>query len=198
MDVGGPSTARPVAGEGACAGPHGTIDLSTGWRLDVPGQASRALPSLTSWHELADLRFHSGVVTYLRDVDVPAALGTSGCSLWLDFGEGTPRAEEKLTNGMRAWLDAPIRDGAVVLVNGVEVGSVWAPPYRVDVSKALRTGRNALEVRVGNTALNRWASRPHPDYKLLHLRHGKRFDPQDIDKIVPQPSGIIGRPRLVY
>ena len=123
---------------------------------------------------------------------------SAACGVWLDFGEGTARAEEKLTNGMRAWLDAPIREGARVLVNGQDVGAVWAPPYRLNVTKALRPGRNAFEVRVGNTALNRWASRPQPDYRLLHLRYGKRFDPQDLDKIVPQPSGLIGRPRLLY
>ena len=99
---------------------------------------------------------------------------------------------------MRAWLDAPIRDGARVIVNGQDVGAVWAPPYRIRVGQALRRGGNVIEVRVGNTALNAWSARPQPDYRLLHLRYGKRFDPQDLDKVVPLPSGIIGRPRLVF
>ena len=166
--------------------------------MAASGNAPRPLAALASWHEQPDLRSFSGVVTYRRELDVPQAALSAPCGVWLDFGEGTPHAEERLTNGMRAWLDAPIRDGARVIVNGQDVGAVWAPPYRIKVGQALRAGANVIEVRVGNTALNAWSARPHPDYRLLHLRYGKRFDPQDIDKVVPLPSGIIGRPRLVY
>lgn len=200
----GPAPSAPAVVEitgGArelCGSLSGAGDLAEGWQLDVPDATARTLASLTSWHEQPDLRFFSGVLTYRRAVEASPAVLSAPCGVWLDFGDGTARAEEKLTNGMRAWLDAPVREGARVLVNGTDVGAVWAPPYRLNVQKALRAGRNAFEVRVGNTALNRWAARPHPDYKLLHLRYGKRFDPQDVDKIVPQPSGIIGRPRLVY
>jgi hypothetical protein len=193
------------AGTGIERSPHtrcetgaGVLDLAQEWQLEVPDVGVRPLTALTSWHEQPDLRFFSGVVTYRRGLDVSQAMLSAPCGVWLDFGEGTARLEEQLTNGMRAWLDAPIREGARVVVNGQDVGAVWAPPYRLNVTKALRPGRNAFEVHVGNTALNRWASRPHPDYTLLHLRYGKRFDPQDVDKIVPQPSGMIGRPRLVY
>jgi hypothetical protein len=202
-----PSEAASGAGAGAglegrpddrCVPGTGVLDLAQGWQLDVPEVGGRPLPTLTSWHEQPDLRFLSGVVTYRRELDVSQPMLSAACGVWLDFGEGTARPEEKLTNGMRAWLDAPVREGARVVVNGQDLGAVWAPPYRLNVTKALHAGRNAFEVRVGNTVLNRWASRPHPDYKLLHLRYGKRFDPQDVDKIVPQPSGIIGRPRLVY
>ena len=182
----------------ACIESPGELDLASGWSVAFPGEGQRPLTALGSWHDSPATRFFSGVATYRRDVDVTTEMLRDACPVWLDFGVGSPRAEEKLTNGMRAWLDAPIREGARVFVNDTDVGAVWAPPYRVDVTQALRPGRNAFDVRVGNTALNRWASRPHPDYKLLHLRYGKRFDPQDIDKIVPQPSGIIGRPRLVY
>lgn len=195
-----PGTRQPATGQqtrAACEPGGGTVELAGGWQLDAPGANARTLQALTSWHEQPDLRTFSGVVSYRREIDVPQS-AVSSCEAWLDFGEGTPHPEERLTNGMRAWLDAPIRDGARVIVNGQDVGAVWAPPYRIRVGQALRTGRNVIEVRVGNTALNAWSARPQPDYRLLHLRYGKRFDPQDIDKVVPQPSGIIGKPRLVY
>ncbi|WP_162271474.1 glycosyl hydrolase [Luteitalea pratensis] len=193
-----PATRTAVAQVEACEPRAGEVDLAQGWRLAAPGTQSRTLQALTSWHEQPDLRTFSGVATYRLDVDVPQAVLAAPCGAWLDFGEGTPHAEERLTNGMRAWLDAPIRDGARVIVNGQDIGAVWAPPYRIRVGQALRKGANVIEARVGNTALNAWSARPQPDYRLLHLRYGKRFDPQDLDKVVPLPSGLIGRPRLLY
>ena len=196
-DDGGARTAAAAA-PSSCEPRGGRVDMAQGWHLVVPGIGPRPLAALTSWHEQADLRDFSGVMTYRREVDVSPAMLTAPCGVWLDFGEGTAKAEEPLTNGMRAWLEAPVREGARVFVNGTDVGAVWAPPYRIRLGTALVAGRNVIEVRVGNTVLNRWASRPQPDYRLLHLRYGKRFDPQDIDRIVAQPSGLIGTPRLMY
>ncbi len=44
---------------------------------------------------------------------------------------------------------------AEVSVNGTPCGVAWTRPYRVDVTRALRPGRNELEVRVANTWANR-------------------------------------------
>jgi hypothetical protein len=30
-----------------------------------------------------------------------------------------------------------------------------------------------------------------PDYRLLNLRYGTRFEPQDMDEIRPVPSGLL-------
>ncbi len=185
-------------GGAACPASGGEMDLSTGWQLEVPGQPARRLDALASWHERTETRFFSGVATYTRDLEITQSVLEGRCPVWLDFGEGTARATERLTNGMRTWLDAPVRDGARVIVNGRDMGAVWAPPFRLDIRSALRPGANQLSVRVGNTALNQWAARPQPDYRLLHLRYGKRFDPQDIDQVTPQPSGIVGRVRIIH
>jgi len=49
-----------------------------------------------------------------------------------------------------------------------------------------------LEVRVGNLAINALAGRSAPDYRLLNLRHGERFQPQDMENLQPLPAGLIG------
>jgi hypothetical protein len=98
---------------------------------------------------------------------------------------------------MQAWLDGPIREAAVVYVNGERAGSVWAPPYELDVTKFLKAGANKIRIEVGNTAMNYMAGHSLPDYRLLNLRYGERFQPQDMDKIQALPSGLLGPVRLI-
>ena len=70
-------------------------------------------------------------------------------------------------------------------------GAVWAPPYQLDVTSLLVPGVNRLRVVVGNTAINHMAGRPLPSYRLLNLRHGERFTPQDMSNLQPLPSGLL-------
>jgi len=44
---------------------------------------------------------------------------------------------------------------AQVKLNGHDLGTLWQPPFRVNVTAALSTGRNTLEVRVANLWRNR-------------------------------------------
>jgi len=115
-----------------------------------------------------------------------------GSRLRLDFGESRPVPEQPLRNGMRAWLDPPVREAAVVYVNDRRAGSIWCPPYSLDVTGLLRPGENHLRIVVANLAVNYMAGRRMPDYRLLNLRYGERFQPQDMDKLQPVPSGLLG------
>ena len=155
------------------------------------------MPALHSWTDFAAERYYSGSAIYTRTVEIPEAVAKSGRVL-LDFGEGTPVPREALHQaGTRTWYDPPVREVAVVSVNGKPAGDLWHPPYRLDVTALLHAGTNELRIVVANTAINELAGRAAPDYRLLNLRYGEKFTPQDMDHLVPLPSGILGTVRLI-
>ena len=83
-------------------------------------------------------------------------------------------------------------------MNGRRAGSVWAPPYRIDITDLLRDGANEIRVDVYNTAINRLAEGGHlPDMGALVQRYGLRTRLQDLDGLQPLPSGILSPPRIV-
>jgi len=97
---------------------------------------------------------------------------------------------------MQTWFDAPVREAAVVYINDRRAGSLWCPPYALDVTGMLRPGENKIRIVVGNLALNYMAGRRLPDYRLLNLRYGERFQAQDMDKVQAVPAGLLGPIRL--
>jgi hypothetical protein len=42
------------------------------------------------------------------------------------------------------------------------------------------------------------ANRALPDYRLLNLRYGTRFEPQDMDHVRAMPSGLLGPITLTF
>ena len=174
------------------------IDLSTGWTLTFPGGPPVKLERLQSWTDVPGYRGFSGVATYEREVTLSARDLRDDSAVAIDFGSGTAVPETALKNGMRAWLDAPVRDAAVVYVNGVRAGATWAPPYRVALGKHLVAGRNTIRIEVANLAINAMANRALPDYRLLNLRYGTRFEPQDMDQVRAMPSGLLGPITLTF
>jgi hypothetical protein len=156
------------------------------------------MASLQSWTDAEATRYFSGRAVYTRDFDLAEKALAAGRHYFLDFGEGRvlPRGDPNKP-GMHALLEGPVREVAMVSVNGQKAGSVWRPPYRVDLTAFLHAGRNRLEIEVANTAINTLAGRSLPDYRLLNLRYGQKFMPQDMEHLQPLPSGILGPVRLV-
>ena len=82
---------------------------------------------------------------------------------------------------------------AQVRLNGTDVGTAWCPPFRLDVSRALKPGRNDVEIAVYNSWRNRLVGdRGQPPEK--------RFTRTNIG-IRPEwtlvPSGLLGPVRVV-
>ena len=135
----------------------------------APAQAE--LPDLASLSESSDkgIRYFSGHATYTKTIDAPAAWFHRGEELWLDLGDVANLAEVK--------------------VNGQPLGIAWKAPYRVDVSKALKPGKNTVEVRVANLWVNRLIGDAQPDAmaKYTFTTHNPY---KASSKLVP--SGLIG------
>jgi hypothetical protein len=171
-------------------------DLSTGWQVRFGDAAApQTLATLTSWTQLPDRQFYSGEATYSRSFTVdPKQLSSPASSLFLDFGAGDPIEDKRRPNagGMLALLDPPVREAAIVFINGKRAGSLWHPPYRIGIAKLVHPGENRIEVHVYNTAINLLAGQPPRDYTALRARYGRRFDPQDMDHLLPIPSGLFG------
>ncbi|MEP6900868.1 MAG: glycosyl hydrolase, partial [Actinomycetota bacterium] len=173
-----------------------TDDLSADWKVTIGKNAPIIMNQLRSWTDDEPTRYFSGTATYEKSIVVPEGLLKKGNSVQLDFGEGKPLEVQPTRNGMQTWLDAPIREAAVIYINDRKVGSLWCPPYKLDITSFLRKGENKIRIVVANTALNYMSGRKLPDYKLLNLRYGERFQAQEMDKIQPISSGLFGTVKL--
>ena len=166
------------------------MDLSQGWTVTFGGAAApRPVSAPHSWTDDAPTRFYSGEAIYRRTLTLSAAQVSAG-ELTLKFGSGMPLPAPERQLGTSALIDSPVREAAEIFVNGTRAGSVWAPPYQLDLAPYLHAGENRLEIRVTNTAINALAGRSPTDYRLLNLRYGERFTPPR-GALTPLPSGLL-------
>ncbi len=103
--------------------------------------------NLVSWSASADpgVKYFSGVGTYTKTFVLPKAALKRGTRLMLDLGE--------------------VRELAEVSLNGKAVGTVWTPPFQLDITKALKPGKNVLKVKVVNLWVNRLIGDAQPGVK---------------------------------
>lgn len=171
------------------------LNLDSDWRVTFEHSASSAYDHLHSWTDDANTKFYSGRATYEKTIQLAIPLAQA----LLDFGHGEPVMDTQAgpnMPGMRALLESPIREAAVVYVNGQRAGSVWHPPYQLDIMPFLHNGNNHLKIVVANTAMNTVAGHALPRYKLLNQRYGERFVPQGFDRVKPLSSGMLPGLRL--
>lgn len=174
-----------------------TLDLGSDWKVTFPeiGETEQ-MQELASWTDKERTRYYSGRAIYEKSFDLPDSALKSGAKLVVDFGPGTATPPPPPGPGMHALLESPVRECAIVFVNGQRAGSVWHPPYEIEVTKFLRAGKNDVRLIVANLAINEMAGRALPDYRLLNLRYGERFTPQGYQNLQPLPSGVLGQIKL--
>jgi len=88
------------------------------------------------------------------------------------------------------WLDlGDVANIAEVFVNGVPCGVAWTAPYRVDISKGLRTGKNTVIIEVSNT----WANRLIGDHNLPEQKRiTSTTAPFRLEGRPLLPAGLVG------
>jgi hypothetical protein len=165
------------------------LDLSSDWKVAFGNGHTAEMRELKSWTDTEETRFFSGQATYEKTFDLPEAWVRSAGAIYLNFGAGKPAAQNRRGG---AAIESPVREAAQVYINGSLAGSVWKPPYEVDATRLLRAGSNTIRVVVANLGINRLAGMSRPDYRLLNLRYGERFQEQDWQNVQPVPCGMLG------
>ena len=119
-----------------------SLELTGPWRVAFRGGPTVTMDRLRSWTDDEATRYFSGVATYEKEIVVSDAIARAG-RVALDFGEATPVAPQPLRSGMQAWLDAPVREAAVVYVNDRRAGRCGALRTRSTSRDCSRAGRIA-------------------------------------------------------
>jgi hypothetical protein len=151
-----------------------TLPIKNPWSVSFDA-AMRGPAKPVIFRELSDwstnsndsIRYYSGAAIYHNTIKMSGL--KAGQQIYLNLGKLTAIAK--------------------VSINGIALGGAWTPPYRVDVSKAIKNGENTIEVKVVNT----WVNRLIGDSKLPI---NKRRTWLDYNPYTPtsklEPAGLLG------
>lgn len=153
---------------------HGTWEVAFDPKWGGP--AKTVFNELISWPERTEegIKYYSGKAVYSKKFDADKDF-SGGKMVYLDLGE--------------------VKDIGIarVMLNGKDLGILWAPPLRVPVSGLLKEKDNELKVEVVNTWRNRLiGDRTKPVEKKLTKTNVKVLDTWQLT-----PSGLLGPVRLI-
>jgi len=147
-------------------------DLSKDWQvLFDPAyggpKAAVKFSTLTDWTNSTDslIKYYSGTATYSKTFQYTGDLKDA----YIDLGSFSSMAQVK--------------------VNGIDCGIIWTAPHRLNISKAIKKGKNTVTIDVVNT----WANRLIGDSKLPEdKRITKTTAPFRLDGKPLNPAGLFG------
>ena len=166
-----------------------TVRFDREWFYPVDGLSGKqadgefVFETLDDWSQRPEpaIKYFSGTATYRITFDV-AGKPNPGVRHYLDLGKASVSAKVRL--------------------NGQDMGVVWCDPWRLDASKALKQGRNELEIVV----VNCWPNRLIGDGLLPKEQRRTRtnlnaYEPGNADAKTQDskllPSGLHGPVRLL-
>jgi hypothetical protein len=135
---------------------------------------------LKSWTESSNsgVQHFSGIATYRTGFACSSDAADGDYTVTLDLGRVAEVCEVRL--------------------NGQHIGTGWHPPYRLDITDALRSGENQLEIRVANL----WHNRIVGDAALPKEKRITRMVPESHYQRVREAklveSGLIGPVRIDF
>ncbi len=167
--------------------------------VEIPGpwivafQSGRGAPESAVFETLADWTAHT-------NPGIRHFAGKGVCRATFDIGDAQAALPARLRLGV-------VNVIAQVRINGRDMGVVWTAPWTVDISGALKAGRNELEIDVVSLWMNRLigdAALP-PEKRLtktnVALEQGKRtvkiyqgFGSED----PLHPAGLLGPVRIEF
>ena len=140
------------------------------------GPAEANFDNLIDWALRPEdgIKYYSGKATYRQSFDLTAAAVANKAPIFLDLGQ--------------------VREVAAVRLNGKDLGVLWAKPFQVEITSALKPAGNNLEIDV----VNLWPNRLIGDE---FLPENQRFTRTNIRKFTKAtqllPSGLLGPVRLL-
>jgi len=140
------------------------------------GPESAVFDQLVSWTQRPEegIKYFSGTATYRKTFDLPETLRRPGQRLTLDLGD--------------------VKNLAEVRLNGKKLGILWAMPFRVDVTDAIKPAGNDLEIEV----VNFWPNRIIGDQFLAPEKRFTRTNIRKLTKDTPLlDSGLLGPVRVL-
>jgi hypothetical protein len=140
------------------------------------GPPSVQFDHLVTWNSRAEpgIRYYSGTATYTIRFKAGLDPVDSKHPIWLDLGD--------------------VRELAEVRLNGRNLGIVWAPPFRVELTPALKPGTNSLEIEV----VNFWPNRIIGDESLPVNQRLTRTNIRKLTQTTAlMDSGLLGPVRVM-
>jgi hypothetical protein len=158
------------------------ILLPRPWKLAFPkgmgAPGSLLLEGLISWTDSPDpgVKYFSGTASYSNSFVVPEEHPQKAYSFVLDLGK--------------------LKEVAEVFINGKSAGILWKEPFRVDITRFVKPGDNALDVAVTNLWNNRIVGDLQPGNETAYARTNmkKRFSAQT--PLIS--SGLLGPVKISY
>ncbi len=155
------------------------VEIEGPWELKfAPGWGAPekvALDHLVSWSEYPDngVKYFSGAATYRKTFEfAPSQLSNPLLRpvVYLDLGKVAVMADVQL--------------------NGKALGMLWKAPYRVNITDAVKAGKNVLEVRVVNLMVNRMiGDEQRPEDSERNQDGTLKQWPQWLQEGKPSPTG---------
>ena len=162
-----------------------SLSIDGGWTLSFPESepaisGTYAIGTLGSWTEqnIPNATVNMGAGLYRVEFDLPAM----------------PAAEWQLDLG-------DVRESARIRINGQEVATLFAVPFRTLVGQYLKPGKNVLEVEVTNLPANRIAEYDRQGIKWRKFKDinvvGINYKKGGYGQWHTMPSGLLGPVKLV-